>query len=64
MCEFDEDHQACLSGRGFLGLPQKGHLRHDRTLFVNVGAQCHFIFGRCGLEEVTSGELTICLLFS
>lgn len=28
-------HQAYLSGRGFLGLPQKRHLRHDRNVLSN-----------------------------
>ena len=33
-----------LSGRGFLGLPQKRHIRQDRSPCHDaVGAQCRFI---------------------
>ena len=41
-----------LSGRGFLGLPQKRHIRHDRTLCRNaVGAQCRFIFEESDVDK-------------
>lgn len=51
-----------LSGRGFLGLPQKGISIKTGRLSNAVGAQCRFIFEVDNGDE-SSGVLTIIYIF-